>query len=147
MTDPSTITSTDANRSQERSFRILVVDDNVGSAKLLAILLSKLGNHEVEQAHSGAAAIEFAKTFRPEILLLDIGLGDMSGIDVAAELRPLDEFKNALFVAVTGYNSIEDQQKTKAAGFALHLAKPVGLPAIQGCLALRADESMYPDAK
>ena len=93
--------------SQPQS-RILVVDDNVDGADSLAVLL-RLGGHEVSLAHDGPAALEMAQAFRPEVVLLDIGLPGMDGYEVAKRLRTRDATRNAVLVAVTGYGRDEDQ--------------------------------------
>jgi PAS domain S-box-containing protein len=104
--------------------RILVVDDNVDTVKGMAILLN-LAGHEVVTAHNGPQAIEVARAYRPQFILLDLGLPGMSGYDVAKRLREEDGCKDALIVAVSGYGQDEDRHRTKAAGFDHHLLKPV----------------------
>ncbi len=103
---------------------ILVVDDNVDTVKGMAILLN-LAGHEVVTAHNGPQAIEVARAYRPQFILLDLGLPGMSGYDVAKRLREEDVCKDAVIVAVSGYGQEEDRHRTKAAGFDHHLLKPV----------------------
>lgn len=114
--------------------RILVVDDNVGAAKMLAMLLKRLGPHEVETAHDGPSTIEKADRFHPEIILLDIGLPRMDGLAVACALRESGNHDGTLLAALTGYGQEEDRQRSKEAGFDEHLVKPVGVETLQQLL-------------
>jgi len=104
--------------------RILVVDDIADVADTLAMLLTATG-HQTQVAYDGPNAITAARNFRPEVVLLDIGLPGMSGLGVAQQLRR--EFKGGqlLVVAVTGYDQPEDRWQSKEAGFDYHLVKPV----------------------
>lgn len=104
--------------------RILVVDDNQDSAESLALLL-ELHGHEVRTAFAGPAALETASTFRPDVVLLDIGLPGMDGYEVARRLRADDH--RSLLVALTGYGRDDDRQRSQEAGFDHHLVKPVDL--------------------
>jgi two-component system CheB/CheR fusion protein len=104
--------------------RVLVVDDNVDAAESAAMLLRFLG-HEVEIAHDGPSALEVAGEFRPEIVLLDIGLPGMNGYDVARALRAQPECKGVVIAAVTGYGQDSDRRRTQDAGFDYHLTKPL----------------------
>lgn len=113
--------------------RILVVDDNVGAAKMLRLLLAQIGASDVYTAYDGPAALAAAQEHRPEIILLDIGLPRMNGYEVARRLREAPEFRNTLLVAVTGYGQEEDIQASQAAGFDEHLVKP---PAVEALLQL-----------
>ena len=113
-------------RSSEvtKSHRILVVDDNEDSAEVTAILL-RLDGHEVTVVHSGHAAIEQIPTVLPDILLLDIGLPEMDGYELARHLRNLPETRDAVFIALTGYGRPDDRQNSKNAGYDHHLVKPI----------------------
>ena len=104
--------------------RILVVDDNEDSAEVTAILL-RLEGHEVTVAYSGAAAIAQVAAARPEVLLLDIGLPEMDGYELARHLRNLPETRDAVFVALTGYGRQDDRQNSQNAGYDHHLVKPI----------------------
>ena len=104
--------------------RVLVVDDNVDAAESLALLL-RLQGHEVDTAHDGPAALRKAGAFRPEVVLLDIGLPGLDGYQVASRLRRRQRTKGALLVALTGYGQEEDQNRAFQAGFDRHLTKPV----------------------
>ncbi len=107
-----------------RSSRILVVDDNVDMAMGLARLLMFLG-HEVRTVHNGAEAIRAARELSPEFVLLDIGLPEMDGYEVARRLRQEEGCRHAVIVAVSGYGQEEDQVRGRIVGFDHHLVKPV----------------------
>lgn len=115
--------------------RIVVVDDNVGAAKLLTSLLLKLGEHEISKAHDGPSALATVQAVRPELVLLDIGLPGMDGHEVARAIRSDRKFDDVLLVALTGYGQEEDRQKSQAAGFDLHLVKPPSVDQIREVLA------------
>jgi PAS domain S-box-containing protein len=104
--------------------RILVVDDNNDAANSLAALL-KLGGHETRTAYDGLEAVEAAATFRPELVLLDIGLPKLNGYEVARRMRSQLEGQDTVLVALTGWGQAHDRQKSKDAGFDEHLIKPV----------------------
>ena len=120
--------------------RILVVDDNVDSAKSMAMLL-KVAGHTVMTAHNGPQAIEVAQTYRPQCILLDLGLPGMSGYDVAKRLRQDAYGKDALIVAVSGYGQDEDRRLTRAAGFDHHLVKPINYEKLSSLLGPNRDRS------
>jgi PAS domain S-box-containing protein len=106
------------------SRRILVVDDNEDVAESLAMLL-RLSEHHVRVAHSGPAALELAKGFRPEVVFLDIGMPGMDGNEVARCLRQQPGLDGVALVALTGWGAAEDRRRSAAAGFDHHLVKPV----------------------
>ena len=114
--------------------RVLVVDDNADAADLLAMMLN-LSGHETSTAYGGAEALRVADVFRPHVIFLDIGLPDMNGYEVARQLRAGPWANAALLVAVTGWGGEEDRRRSKAAGFDLHLTKPVDPAAIDTILA------------
>jgi CheY-like chemotaxis protein len=113
---------------------VLVVDDNADAAESLAVLL-RLEGHEVCTAHDGAAALEAARGFRPEVVVLDIGLPRMDGYQVARRLRAEVGLTEALVVALTGYGQEEDRRRAEQAGFDAHLVKPADPVVLQGLLA------------
>jgi PAS domain S-box-containing protein len=115
--------------------RILVVDDNAPGAKLLARLLEKLGNYEIAVAHDGEDGIAAAQSFRPDLILLDIGLPKLDGYEVARRLRDRPEFRDTLLVALTGYGTAEDRRRSVQAGFDDHLVKPPSLDTLRHTLA------------
>lgn len=106
------------------SLRILLVEDNRDSAQSLKILLEHVG-HEVMVAESGPDALSQARAQKPDVVLCDLALPGMSGFEVAAVLRSEPRTSSLLMVAVSGHGSAEDQARSRAAGFALHLTKPV----------------------
>jgi CheY-like chemotaxis protein len=116
------------------SRRILVVDDNQDAAESLAILLG-LSGHEVRTVYDGLVALETAKEFQPEVILLDIGLPRISGYEVARRLREQVGLKKAKIVAVTGYGQEVDRRHSQEAGFDAHLTKPADLAALHEILA------------
>jgi PAS domain S-box-containing protein len=105
--------------------RILVVDDNVNAADSLGRLLSRSWGQEVRVAYDGPTALEVARSFRPEVVLLDLGLPGMDGCEVARRLRGEPGSADALLVAVTGWGQESDREMSRAAGFDHHLVKPV----------------------
>ena len=111
--------------------KILVVDDNEAAAEGLGTLLRLVG-HEVKVVFGGEEALGAAKSFMPDVILLDIGLPGMDGYEVIKRLKLLEV--KALFVALTGYGQDEDKMRTKKAGFAHHLVKPVGIKELQEIL-------------
>ena len=104
--------------------RILVVDDNVDVVETTTMLLS-LSGHAVRSAKDGLQALHAAAQFRPQVVLLDIGLPLMDGYEVARRLRQMPEMAGALLVALTGYGQQGDRQRGKDAGFDAHMLKPV----------------------
>jgi PAS domain S-box-containing protein len=104
--------------------RILLIDDNADVSESLALLL-QLEGHEVDTADCGLKGIEKAQAFRPQVVLLDIGLPDISGYEVARRLRELPETRQAFLVAISGYGQSKDLEQSKSAGFDRHLLKPV----------------------
>jgi two-component system CheB/CheR fusion protein len=110
--------------------RLLVVDDNVDAADSLAMLL-KLGGQEVRVAYDGPTALLVARAFRPQIVLLDIGMPGMDGYEVAGRLREDTELPPLLLVAVTGWGQDADKERSRQAGFDRHLVKPIEPSALQ----------------
>lgn len=104
--------------------RVLVVDDNRDAAASLALLLSHSGHH-TRIAYDGLEALEAAEGFRPEAIMLDIGMPKLDGFEVARRIRGTDWGKDVLLVALTGWGQEEDRQRSCDAGFDRHLVKPV----------------------
>jgi signal transduction histidine kinase/DNA-binding response OmpR family regulator len=113
-----------AVRKAPSAARILVVDDNRDAADSLAALLA-LEGHTVERAYSAADALRRAVPFQAQVVLLDIGLPEIDGYEVARRLRLAPELRDARLIAVTGYGQPQDRERAKAAGFDEHLIKPV----------------------
>jgi PAS domain S-box-containing protein len=116
-----------------RALRIMVVDDNVDAAESLAMML-ELDGHSVIRAHDARAAIAIARSERPSVMLLDIGLPDIDGYELARRLRALPEVDNALLIAVTGYGQAEDRRRAEDAGFDRYLIKPVEFESLRSML-------------
>ena len=107
--------------------RILVVDDNVDAAESFSMLLAMMGN-ETSMAHDGFEALEVAAVFRPDVIVLDIGMPKMNGYEAACHIRQQPWGKNVILIALTGWGQEEDKRRSLEAGFDFHLTKPV-LPA------------------
>ena len=118
---------------QEHALRVLVVDDNRDSADLQAALLQHNG-HKVMTAYNGRDALEVAVSFRPEVILLDIGLPEVDGYEVAYRVRQQPELDGVVLVAMTGYGQPEDRQRSQAVGFDHHLVKPAEFADLQNIL-------------
>src|SRR5262249_51796038 len=97
---------------------------NEDAAKLLSVYLRRLG-HTIAVAHDGAAALRLAKTFMPEVALLDIGLPVMDGYELARRLREVPGLERIPLVAITGSGPQADRGRSREAGFDAHLVKPV----------------------
>jgi CheY-like chemotaxis protein/two-component sensor histidine kinase len=106
--------------------RMLIVDDNVDSANMLRMNMRMLG-HDVRTAHDGEAALAAAAEYRPEIMLLDIGLPKMNGYDVARHIREHAWGRDIALIALTGWGQEDDRRLAKEAGFDHHLVKPVDI--------------------
>jgi PAS domain S-box-containing protein len=106
------------------SRRVLVADDNRDAADTLGLLLELYG-HEVRIAHSGNAALAVAHSFRPDVALLDIAMPDLSGYEVARNLRVGAACPDIVLIALTGYGQDADKERAQEAGFNHHLTKPV----------------------
>ena len=123
-----------AGQAGERGTRrILVVDDNVDAANTLAELF-RLSGHDVHVAHDGNEAIATAQACAPELIFLDIGLPDMSGHDVARVLRGMGGFDATRIVALTGWGTSTDRERSRDSGFDLHLTKPAPIDTIRQLL-------------
>ncbi len=104
--------------------RVLVVDDNTDSAESLSLLLQLMG-HTVRTAHDGEQALAEAERFRPELILMDIGMPRMDGYEAARRLRQAPWADGTVLVALTGWGQDEDKRRSEDAGFNHHLIKPV----------------------
>ena len=113
---------------------MLVVDDNVDTATSLAMLLTESG-HDVRTAHDGPTALEAALDYRPDVVLLDIGLPGLDGFEVAKRIRQQPTLQNVVLVAMTGYGQESDRQRSQEAGFDHHLVKPADFEKVQQILA------------
>jgi len=110
-------------QTTRQSLRVLVVDDNVDTVTTLAMLVQQSG-HEVRTAYDGSSVLEEALDYRPNVVLLDIGLPGLNGFEVAKQLRQQPALQNVVLVAMTGYGQESDRQHSQEAGFDHHLVKP-----------------------
>jgi signal transduction histidine kinase/ActR/RegA family two-component response regulator len=115
------------------SQRVLVVDDNRDAAESLAMLLKLLGA-DVHVVFNGPDALEAVETYKPAVVLLDIGMRGMDGYEVARRIRRRPESRDVILIALTGWGQEEDRQRSRAAGFDSHLIKPADLGALQTLL-------------
>jgi PAS domain S-box-containing protein len=113
-----------------RTLRVLIVDDNRDAADSLNLLLASMGQN-VYVAYDGQSAISAAKTFKPDVVLLDIGMPHMSGYEVARALRADASAANSALVAVTGWGQDADKERAKEAGFTHHFVKPISEEALR----------------
>ncbi len=119
--------------SADKSLRIMVVDDNVDQVNTTSQIL-RIQGHEIKQIYSGKEALEQVESFKPNLILLDLGLPGIDGYEVAKRLRQNPLFKGLMLVAVTGYGHASDRQRSKEAGFDYHLVKPVAASEFQKML-------------
>jgi signal transduction histidine kinase/ActR/RegA family two-component response regulator len=113
--------------------RILVADDRHDVAESLALMLRSMG-HEVRTAYDGQQALDLAAAWRPDAIVLDIGMPKLNGYAVAEQIRQQDWGRDTILVAVTGWGQDEDKRKSKDAGFDYHLVKPVEPSALEALL-------------
>jgi CheY-like chemotaxis protein len=116
------------------ALRVLVVDDNADAAEMLELLLEASG-HDYRTAYDGPSAIQAALEYRPDVILLDIGLPGLDGFEVARRLRQQYSLSNVVLVAVTGYGQESDLSRSLDAGFDHHLIKPVSFEKVKQLLA------------
>jgi signal transduction histidine kinase len=113
-----------AERREARQLRVLVVDDSVDSAESMAIILEMSG-HDVRKAHNGPDALRTASDYKPDVVLMDIGMPGMSGHEVAQKMRETSATRDVVLIAMTGYGRQIDRDQSRAAGFDHHLVKPL----------------------
>ena len=138
MVDPPQVgepveTSEPHERAPHR--RILLVEDNEDAASMLRDLL-ELEGHEVVVEHSGAAGLERARAERPDICLLDIGLPDTAGLEVARRLREIPELARTVIIGVSGYGQDADRNAAMESGFDRYFVKPVDVRALLASIRL-----------
>lgn len=114
--------------------RVLIVDDNADAARSLGMLMEIRG-HETRLCFDGQAGLMEAEQFLPEVILLDIGLPGLDGLEVARRLRAMNLSPRPLLIALTGYGQAEDVRRSKEAGFDHHLVKPADPQALTDLLA------------
>jgi PAS domain S-box-containing protein len=123
----------------QRRLRVLVADDNHDAATSLQLLIQSM-DHDACTAYDGRSALALVRTFKPEVLLLDIGMPQMSGYEVARELQHLGG-KKPVIIAVTGWGQTADRQRSREAGFDHHLVKPVSEETLRSVLAEIAEQA------
>jgi PAS domain S-box-containing protein len=126
--------SSDHISTRDKSQRVLVVDDNEDAAEMLAMVLQHAGYH-TKTAYDSRSALAAADSWVPHVVILDIGLPDINGYDVARELRRSERFSSLALIALTGWGTQDDKRKAMEAGFDAHLTKPVDARALTGALA------------
>jgi CheY-like chemotaxis protein len=109
--------------------KVLVVDDNIDAAQMLGLLVETLGHHATIE-HSASAALARAASDPPDVCLLDIGLPEVDGYELARRLRAQAVGHSPYLVAVTGYGQPQDLERTQQAGFDHHLVKPADTDAL-----------------
>jgi CheY-like chemotaxis protein len=124
----------ETSKSATRSLRVLVADDNVDTADTMAMLITTLG-HDVRKAYDGPASLEAALDYRPDIMLLDIGLPGLDGYQLAKRIRGQAALQDVVLVALTGYGHESARQRSLGAGFDHHLTKPHDLKQLEQILA------------
>ena len=113
--------------------RVLVVDDNRDAAESLGMLLTMLGA-TVHVSYSGADALKALATHKPSVVLLDIGMPEMDGYEVARRIRELPDFREVTLIALTGWGQEKDRRRSRRAGFDFHLTKPANVDALETLL-------------
>ena len=119
------------------ALRVLIVDDNIDAAQILAMYIEALG-HRAEVSHSPSQALEHVRGARPDLCVLDIGLPEFDGYELAVRLRALPGCRDLPLVALSGYGQAEDKQKAVAAGFDRHVVKPIQGDDVMALLAAAA---------
>jgi CheY-like chemotaxis protein len=122
-----------------RGRRILVVDDNRDAAHSLALMLGLMGA-DTRVAHDGLSALEVAENYRPDTVLLDLGMPKLNGYETCAQLRQQPWAKGILLVAITGWGNEDNRRRSREAGFDYHLVKPVDLRTLRQVLDSREEE-------
>jgi PAS domain S-box-containing protein len=138
--EPQPPSPTEKSKPNGRSLRVLVVDDNVDTAESLEVLLRESG-YDVRTAHDGPSALEAARDYRPNVVLLDIGLPGLDGYEVAKRMRQQPVLQNVVLVAVTGYGQESDRQRAQKAGFDHHMIKPARFEHVQKILATVSEKA------
>jgi CheY-like chemotaxis protein len=123
----------DASLPSPRRQRVLIVDDNIDAAEALAAFL-EMSDCEVRVSADPHAALALVESFAPTAAVLDIGLPGIDGCELATRIRASAAGRDCRLVAVTGYGRPDDRERTRAAGFAVHLVKPIELDALLAAL-------------
>ena len=113
--------------------KVLVVDDNQDAADSCAMFLG-LAGHEVQTAYTGSEALQLARTFHPDVVLLDIGLPDVDGYQLAQQMQQAAAARKIVLIAISGWGQEEDKRRAYAAGFEHHLTKPIAAEIVEALL-------------
>jgi CheY-like chemotaxis protein len=119
---------------KQRTRRIMIADDNKDAADALGMLL-ELAGHDVRMVYNGRSALTLARTFRPDVAFIDIGMPDMTGYEVAQQLRRKPLGSGPFLVALTGWGQDDDRRRAREAGFDRHMTKPVDSEEVDGLIA------------
>lgn len=122
-------------RASSGGLRLLIVDDNEDLAKGLAIYLSEKSGHEVRVAHTGESGIETACAFKPDVVLLDIGLPDIDGYEVARRMRAEGLLQDVPLIGISGFSTAADKRRARSAGFDRYFVKPIAFDKLNDVLA------------
>ena len=122
---------------ETRPAKILVADDNQPSAMTLSWAMEAFG-HEVHTCYNGREAVEEARTFHPDVVLLDIGMPVMDGLEACRAMRAQPGMATTLIIAQTAWSDSETRDKSAAAGFNFHMVKPVDLDEVERLVSTRA---------
>jgi two-component system, sensor histidine kinase len=127
---PQRASNTSDHSTPKKCVRIVVVDDDRDTAAMMSTLL-RMAGHEVEAAHDGAGALQAVSRFKPEVVLLDLGMPDIDGLEIARRLRRTPDGDKLLLIALTGHCRTDHVAAARAAGFDHHVAKPVDLNVVR----------------
>ena len=128
-------TAVAAPSAPQGGLRLLIIDDNEDLAKGLSIYLSERSGHEVRCANTGEQGIAVAREFRPDAVLLDIGLPDIDGYEVARRLRAEDALEEVPLIGISGFSTAADRKRAKRAGFDRYFVKPIAFDKLNDALA------------
>ncbi len=120
----------DKHLDSPAAVRVLIIDDNFEAARTLGWALEMYG-HEVKYDLSGRKGIETARDFLPQVVLMDIGMPDMNGYETCQVMRRIPGLEKTVFIAQTGWGQDQDRERSRNAGFAHHLVKPVEITTLQ----------------
>ena len=134
MTEHPMTERTMTEKLRYAGFKVLIVDDNKDAASLMSLSVKLLGN-EVRVASDGQQGFEISEEFRPEVVLMDIGMPRLNGYEAARLIRQQEWGKHITLIALTGSGQEEDRQKSRQAGFDHHLTKPAEPDALKKLLA------------
>jgi CheY-like chemotaxis protein len=134
MSSDTSEESQSVNSSSPQPLRILVTDDNADARAMMEAMLA-LDGHDVRVARDGAQTLLAMEQSPPDVVLMDIGLPDMDGYELARRINEIDAYRQVKLIALTGFGQPEDEQRAYDAGFDLHLTKPVAPQTLRDVLA------------